>query len=95
MLQLNAKCDGHFRPRIATTVESALMMYVCRLVALSSSGDTDKELLAMLQLDHHCPWTGKCIGKRTIRVFYVFLGCITAHIVVLAITVTMTYVTKS
>ena len=25
------------------------------------------------QLDHHCPWTGKCIGKRNLWMFYAFL----------------------
>ena len=23
--------------------------------------------------DHHCPWTGKCIGKKNLAFFYVFL----------------------
>ena len=23
--------------------------------------------------DHHCPWTGKCIGKKTIYYFYTFI----------------------
>ena len=23
--------------------------------------------------DHHCPWTGKCIGKNTIKYFYTFI----------------------
>ncbi|OQR94733.1 hypothetical protein THRCLA_22216 [Thraustotheca clavata] len=31
-------------------------------------------------LDHHCPWTGKCIGKRTIWWFYLFLWMITLHL---------------
>jgi hypothetical protein len=25
-------------------------------------------------LDHHCPWIGKCVGKYTIHAFYVFVG---------------------
>ena len=23
--------------------------------------------------DHHCPWTGKCIGKNNLKYFYIFL----------------------
>ena len=23
--------------------------------------------------DHHCPWTGKCIGRKTILYFYTFV----------------------
>ena len=23
--------------------------------------------------DHHCPWTGKCIGKKNLNYFYTFL----------------------
>ena len=25
-------------------------------------------------LDHHCPWTGKCIGRDNIKYFYAFLS---------------------
>ena len=32
----------------------------------------------VLELDHHCPWTGKCIGKYNLRYFYGFLWSISA-----------------
>ena len=39
-------------------------------------------------LDHHCPWTGKCIGERTLYSFYAFLTALSVHILfVLGITV--------
>ena len=31
-------------------------------------------------LDHHCPWTGKCIGKRTIFYFHAFLVLLVSQI---------------
>ena len=27
-------------------------------------------------LDHHCPWTGKCIGAKNLISFYIFVGSI-------------------
>ena len=32
-------------------------------------------------LDHHCPWTGKCIGKKNLIPFYVFLGCLSGLLI--------------
>ncbi|GMH56175.1 hypothetical protein TrRE_jg910, partial [Triparma retinervis] len=31
-------------------------------------------------LDHHCPWTGKCIGGKNLRWFYLFLASLAALI---------------
>ena len=36
-------------------------------------------------LDHHCPWTGKCIGKRTMPFFNFFLGSLCLHIILVAV----------
>lgn len=33
------------------------------------------------QLDHHCPWTGKCVGKYNLMPFYAFLWAITGSLV--------------
>jgi len=32
------------------------------------------------QLDHHCPWTGKCIARKNLRCFYLFLTTLLVHI---------------
>ncbi len=29
--------------------------------------------LCIVDLDHHCPWTGKCIGKKNLTFFHNFL----------------------
>lgn len=26
-----------------------------------------------MELDHHCPWIGKCVGRDNINAFYVFI----------------------
>lgn len=35
------------------------------------------------QLDHHCPWTGKCIAKKNFYTFRVFLGFLMMHLVLI------------
>jgi palmitoyltransferase ZDHHC9/14/18 len=39
----------------------------------------------ILELDHHCPWTGKCIGKNNLQFFYAFLSFLCLHLGVLII----------
>jgi len=39
----------------------------------------------ILELDHHCPWTGKCIGKNNLKYFYAFLSFLCLHIGVLIV----------
>jgi hypothetical protein len=51
-------------------------------------------LLLLLQLDHHCPWTGKCVGERTIKWFYVFLTCISLHCMLIAAVCLVTFAAR-
>ena len=37
--------------------------------------------LCIRGLDHHCPWTGKCIGERTLWNFHMFLGSLCGLII--------------
>ena len=30
--------------------------------------------------DHHCPWTSKCVGKKNILMFRIFIICLIFHI---------------
>jgi palmitoyltransferase ZDHHC9/14/18 len=37
--------------------------------------------LCVDELDHHCPWTGKCIAKKNLQRFHYFLWSMCVHIV--------------
>ena len=37
--------------------------------------------LCVLELDHHCPWSGHCIGKGNLQPFRHFLGFLLVHCV--------------
>ncbi|TMW61884.1 hypothetical protein Poli38472_010947 [Pythium oligandrum] len=50
--------------------------------------------VCVCELDHHCPWTGKCIGKRTLQLFYAFLWCITIHIVLVVVSFALAYISR-
>lgn len=41
--------------------------------------------LCVNDLDHHCPWTGKCIAENNLRPFYWFLGALAFHMTFLFI----------
>jgi hypothetical protein len=45
--------------------------------------------VCVMQYDHHCPWTGKCIGKYNIISFYCFLFFLIAYIFMSFITFLM------
>ena len=42
-------------------------------------------------IDHHCPWTGKCIGERNLIPFYIFLGFLLGYMFMSFITF-LTYI---
>ena len=36
--------------------------------------------------DHHCPWTGKCIGKYNLTSFYIFVNSLLVYIIMIFVT---------
>jgi palmitoyltransferase ZDHHC9/14/18 len=30
--------------------------------------------ICIIDYDHHCPWTSKCIGKENLKIFYIFVS---------------------
>ena len=51
---------------------------LCRECMLHHSGDVETVHcfecgVCIENYDHHCPWTGKCIGKYTLWTFYGFV----------------------
>ncbi|KAI9994599.1 hypothetical protein PInf_011344 [Phytophthora infestans] len=50
--------------------------------------------LVFVSLDHHCPWTGKCVGERTIKWFYVFLTFISLHCMLIGAVCLVTFVAR-
>lgn len=44
------------------------------------------------ELDHHCPWTGKCIGKKNLFFFYMFLWSLFSLIIFVMVIVVMSSV---
>ena len=41
--------------------------------------------ICIMNNDHHCPWTSKCVGKKNINIFYIFIWSLGAHIVYLVL----------
>ena len=36
--------------------------------------------------DHHCPWTGKCIGKYNLKSFYIFVNSLCIYLIMIFVT---------
>jgi hypothetical protein len=38
------------------------------------------------EYDHHCPWTGKCIGKNNLKCFYIFVNSLCVYLIMIFVT---------
>ena len=60
-------------------------MYVSREKKTLHCSDCD---ICVEGHDHHCPWTGKCIGRNNLTSFYIFVISIFGLIVYFAFAMT-------
>lgn len=59
--------------------EEGNVEYGCNICFTPSDIDADHCYdcdVCVEELDHHCVWTGKCVGKGNIIVFYCFVGSV-------------------
>ena len=42
--------------------------------------------VCVMEEDHHCPWTGKCIGKYNLKSFYIFVNSLCVYLIMIFVT---------
>ena len=47
---------------------------VCHVIKTKETYHWEDCGLCVIDYDHHCPWTGKCIGRDNLYFFNIFLG---------------------
>lgn len=39
--------------------------------------------VCVMEEDHHCPWSGKCIGKYNLKSFYIFVNSLCVYLIMI------------
>ena len=76
------KDEAHYRPGAAGAM--ALSRFsscsICNVLRDYGTSHCTSCNACCVDLDHHCPWTGKCIGKGNLQSFFVFVYSLGVHI---------------
>lgn len=76
------KDEAHYRPGAAGAM--ALSRFsscsICNVLRDYGTSHCTSCNACCVDLDHHCPWTGKCIGKGNLKSFFVFVYSLGVHI---------------
>ncbi|UIZ25375.1 hypothetical protein KXD40_009090 [Peronospora effusa] len=87
-------CEREMEVDMVFDFSVAICLAQCEVLRpLNASHCTDCGI-CVIELDHHCPWTGKCVGKRTIKWFYVFLTFISLHCMLIGGISLVTFATR-
>ncbi|CAI5731177.1 unnamed protein product [Peronospora farinosa] len=75
-------------------IETGIVCAQCEVLRPLNASHCSDCGICVIELDHHCPWTGKCVGKRTIKWFYVFLTFISLHCMLIGGICLVTFATQ-
>ena len=56
-----------------------MMCSLCDMMRPTDARHCRRCNACILDLDHHCPWIGKCVGRYTIMAFWVFFSALVVH----------------
>mmetsp|Transcript_7218 Transcript_7218/g.13264 ORF Transcript_7218/g.13264 Transcript_7218/m.13264 type:complete len:138 (-) Transcript_7218:2076-2489(-) len=59
---------------------------ICEQVQASGTEHCSDCDLCIRGYDHHCPWTGKCIGEGNIYSFHIFVGSLLVSLIMIILT---------
>lgn len=69
---MNKKAHDRNKPKVPYSYCDICEVYQIKSKGVQHCHDCD---VCIEELDHHCPWMGKCVGKKNMTVFMVFNAC--------------------
>ena len=76
-----ASAENPNDPRLESLAQDRRFCPKCRVIRDETTAHCWDCNVCIRGYDHHCPWTGKCIGAGNLYPFYLFLGSTAAYMV--------------
>ena len=75
-------------------IKDELFCFNCQLVKPARAHHCKSCNRCVRRMDHHCPWTGNCVGEDNIRYFIQFLGYASVNLVICFLLALIVFVTS-
>ena len=78
----------YFRNKKLGDINNWKKCSICNILIPKNFNVTHCEIcdICVKEQDHHCPWTGKCIGKYNLKSFYIFTNFLMAYLIMIFVT---------